>query len=144
MEFYAHSPNPNNPRIFIGGQQMPMDVVKINSYFDIHIDEDNHHKFVDDLTTTDYKGIKDELCVKGTHWNTDKHRGTVNRRLIHPEAKLWKTFVKHCIMHTSYNTIVDKPRLELIHSKIYNRTINIGAIICNKIFEHNLKYNGRL
>ncbi|KAK8609245.1 hypothetical protein V6N13_025551 [Hibiscus sabdariffa] len=96
---------------------VPGDAATINDLLDLPNNEESIYNLIAALKDEDYDMIKDQLCTQGTAWNRGgKNLGTINRRNLRPEAKLWNTFIKRNLMLTSHNQTVDKPRYLLKQS----------------------------
>ena len=76
----------NNPYTYLRGQAIPIVDFIINAHFGLHIKNDDHTAFIAALTVEDYEAMKVELYIPEAKWNIGKHRGSVNRRDLKPEA----------------------------------------------------------
>ncbi|KAK8535977.1 hypothetical protein V6N12_012640 [Hibiscus sabdariffa] len=104
-EFHAHNTVGENTVVHIRGQLVPADAAIINSILDLSNDEESISNLIEVLEEEDYETIKNQLCSQGTEWNRGrKDLGTINRRNLRPEAKLWNIFIKSNLMPISYTS----------------------------------------
>uniref|UniRef100_A0ABR2F8J6 Putative plant transposon protein domain-containing protein n=1 Tax=Hibiscus sabdariffa TaxID=183260 RepID=A0ABR2F8J6_9ROSI len=76
--------------------------------------------------------ILENLCFQGAEWDA---AGTiVERDRLNPAAKLWMHFLKQNLMPTSHTATVNLPRLQLFHSILNARSINLGQLIFDEAF----------
>ncbi|KAK8985004.1 hypothetical protein V6N11_082624 [Hibiscus sabdariffa] len=135
-EFYAHNASGENTVINFRGKLIPADAAAINEILDLSNNQPSIYELMTALEEIDYNSIKDALCLPNTKWKiTGKSPGTVSRRNLLPEAKLWNTIVKRNLMPTSHNQTVDRKRLVLIHSLIFGTKFNVGEVIVRELSE---------
>ena len=63
-----------------------------------------------------------------------KNKGSVARKNLLPQQKIWTTFIKRCLLPSSHNETVNRPHLALLDSILKGRKINIGSIILAEIY----------
>ncbi|KAK8984700.1 hypothetical protein V6N11_020016 [Hibiscus sabdariffa] len=129
MEFYANNAD-GDDTVTVRGRRVPANSATINSILDLPNDSPSIYALIDILEDEDLDTIKDQLCKQGTEWNVKgKNPKTISSPHLQPEAKLWKTFVKHNLMPTSHNQTVDRTRLVLINAIITGYKFNVGEVI---------------
>ncbi|KAL4363927.1 hypothetical protein GQ457_04G021320 [Hibiscus cannabinus] len=86
------------------GRKVPANSATINNILALPNDSPIIYALIDVLEDEDFDTIKDQIYEAGTEWNVKgKNSKTISRPQIHPEAKLWNTFVKRNLMPTSHN-----------------------------------------
>ena len=128
-------PSEGNLYVHCRGKPVALNAEAINQRYGLTPLSNAHSDFEAEVTDVDFELIKDDLCYNDTPWETGNHRGSVTRLSLKPEAKMWCTFVKRRLMPTSHNSTVDRRRLVLIQSIINKRTINVGEIILQEIYD---------
>ncbi|KAK8578897.1 hypothetical protein V6N12_069241 [Hibiscus sabdariffa] len=73
-----------------------------------------------------------DLCVAGAEW--DSANTTIERDRLKPEGKLWMHFIKQSLMPTTHTATTSLSRLQLLHSILNGRTIDVGKIIVDEAY----------
>ncbi|KAK8584291.1 hypothetical protein V6N12_068536 [Hibiscus sabdariffa] len=99
----------------------------INSMFDLVYVDDEHVQFINSMTTTKQNKILANLCQPGRTWTTSANGNCLVKRVaLKSQARGWNQFLKSSLMPTTHNDIVSEERMELLHSIIMRRQINVG------------------
>ncbi|KAL4269676.1 hypothetical protein GQ457_HM001300 [Hibiscus cannabinus] len=104
----------------------------INKFFAIKIWADLHTPFVNGMKDQNIDFLLENLCFQGAEW--DEGNTTVERDRLKPAAKLWMHFLKINLMPTTHTATVNLPRLQLLHSILNSRSINLGQLIVDEAF----------
>ncbi|KAL4385092.1 hypothetical protein GQ457_15G016200 [Hibiscus cannabinus] len=92
----------------------------------------NHSKFVSGLKGKTNDFLLEDLCIPGANW--DSANTSVDRDRLKPEGKLWMHFIKQSLMPTSHTATASLSRLQLFHSILNGRSIDVGKIIVDKAY----------
>ncbi|KAK9042651.1 hypothetical protein V6N11_017718 [Hibiscus sabdariffa] len=92
----------------VRGEQIQFTAAKINKFYGLQNTADNHSKFV--------SGLK------------------VERDRLKPDGKLWMHFIKQSLMPTSHTATASLSRLQLLHSILNGRSIDVGKIIVDEAY----------
>ncbi|KAL4340536.1 hypothetical protein GQ457_08G037130 [Hibiscus cannabinus] len=133
-EFYANIAEPKQNSVFVQGKYIRFTPSAIKCYFKLQVVVDNHTTFKEEVDNKTYHDIVQDLCVANSKWNGQQaSRRSMNREQLLLRAKLWNHFLKHKIMPTAHNTTVSFPRMLLLHSILFRRSIDVGKIIVEEI-----------
>ncbi|KAK9026639.1 hypothetical protein V6N11_039474 [Hibiscus sabdariffa] len=66
--------------------------------------------------------------------NWDSANTSVDRDRLKPEGKLWMHFIKQSLMPTSHTATASLSRLQLLHSILNGRSIDVGKIIVDDAY----------
>ncbi|KAL4339198.1 hypothetical protein GQ457_08G023640 [Hibiscus cannabinus] len=133
-EFYANISDPNQHSVFVRGKYIRFTPSAINRYFKLSPKVDNHTTFKEEADNETYCDIVEDLCLPNSEWNGKQaSRRAMDREKLLPKAKLWTHFLKHKLMPTSHHTTVSLPRMLLLHSILFGRSMDVGKIIVGEI-----------
>ncbi|KAL4280150.1 hypothetical protein GQ457_03G020600 [Hibiscus cannabinus] len=68
----------------------------------------------------------------GATW--DSANTSIDRDRLKPEGKLWMHFIKQSLMPTSHTATTSLSRLQLLHSILNGRSIDVGKIIVDEAY----------
>ncbi|KAK8684269.1 hypothetical protein V6N13_040299 [Hibiscus sabdariffa] len=131
-EFYAHFTDPNQGTVYVRSERVEFTAKAINKFFAVKRTADLHTPFVNSLKDQNIDFILENLCFQGAEW--DEANTTVERDRLKPVAKLWMHFLKINLMPTTHTATVNLPRLQLFHSILNSRFINLGQLIVDEAF----------
>ncbi|KAK9018705.1 hypothetical protein V6N11_033752 [Hibiscus sabdariffa] len=131
-EFYAHFTDPNQGTVYVRSERVEFTAKAINKFFAIKRTADLHTPFVNSLKDQNIDFLLENLCFQGAEW--DEANTTVERDRLKPAAKLWMHFLKINLMPTTHTATVNLPRLQLLHSILNFRSINLGQLIVDEAF----------
>ncbi|KAK8561560.1 hypothetical protein V6N12_048626 [Hibiscus sabdariffa] len=131
-EFYAHFTDPNQGTVYVRSERVEFTVRAINKFFAVKRTADLHTPFVNSLKDQNIDFLLENLCFQGAEW--DEANTTVERDRLKPAAKLWMHFLKINLMPTTHTATVNLPRLQLLHSILNSRSINLGQLILDEAF----------
>ncbi|KAL4363940.1 hypothetical protein GQ457_04G021840 [Hibiscus cannabinus] len=126
QEFYAHLTSPTQSSVYVWGEHIQFTAAKINKFYGLQNTAENHSKFVSGLKGKNNDFLLEDLCIPGATWdsaNTSK-----------PEGKLWMHFIKQSLMPTSHTATASLNRLQLLHSILNGRSIDVGKIIVDEAY----------
>ncbi|KAK8511843.1 hypothetical protein V6N12_000883 [Hibiscus sabdariffa] len=132
QEFYAHLTSPTQSSVYVRGEQIQFTAVKINKFYGLQNTTDNHSKFVSGLKEKSNDFLLQDLCFLGAGW--DSTNTSVERDRLKPDGKLWMHFIKQSLMPTSHTTTASLSRLQLLHSILNGRSIDVGKIIVDEAY----------
>ncbi|KAL4331878.1 hypothetical protein GQ457_07G012620 [Hibiscus cannabinus] len=133
-EFYANIAEPNQNSMFVRCMYIRFTPSSINRYFKLPSMVDNHTTFKEEADNETYHDIVEDLCVANSEWNGKQvHRRSMDKEKLLPKAKLWTHFLKHKLMPTSHHTTISLPRMLLLHSILFGRSMDVGKIIVEEI-----------
>ncbi|KAL4303257.1 hypothetical protein GQ457_10G009380 [Hibiscus cannabinus] len=132
QEFYAHLTSPTQSSVYVRGENIQFTTVKINKFYGLQNTADNHSKFVSGLKGKSNDFLLEDLCIPGTTW--DSANTSVDRDRLKPEGKLWMHFIKQSLMPTSHTATASLSRLQLLHSILNGRSIDVGQIIVDEAY----------
>ncbi|KAL4361561.1 hypothetical protein GQ457_04G022890 [Hibiscus cannabinus] len=104
----------------------------INKFFVVKRTADLHPPFVNSMKDQNIDFLLENLCFQGAEW--DEANTMVERDRLKPAAKLWMHFLKINLMPTTHTATVNLPRLQLLHSILNYRSINLGQLIIDEAF----------
>ncbi|KAK8978812.1 hypothetical protein V6N11_048084 [Hibiscus sabdariffa] len=104
-KFYAHFTDLNQGKVYVRAERVEFTAKAINKFFAIKKTADLHTPFV-----------------------------KVERDRLKPATKLWMHFQKQNLMPTTHTATVNLPRLQLLHSILNFRSINLGQLIVDEAF----------
>ncbi|KAL4387929.1 hypothetical protein GQ457_09G015970 [Hibiscus cannabinus] len=113
QEFYAHLTSPTQSSVYVRGEQIQLIVAKINKFYGLQNTTDNHSKFVSGL-----KGKSNDFLL-------DR---------LKPDGKLWMHFIKQSLMPISHTATASLSRLQLLHSNLNGRFIDVWKIIMDEAY----------
>ncbi|KAK8560113.1 hypothetical protein V6N12_012916 [Hibiscus sabdariffa] len=131
-EFYAHFTDPNQGTVYVQSERVVFTAKAINKFFAIKRTADLHNQFVNSMKDQNIDFLLENLCFQGAEW--DAANTTVERDRLKPAAKLWMHFLKINLMPTTHTATVNLPRLQLLHSILNFRSINLGQLIVDEAF----------
>ncbi|MCI38866.1 hypothetical protein A2U01_0060095, partial [Trifolium medium] len=107
----------------------------INRYFGLTVEEDDYQATLECLTDASLTEIMEGMTEDGTQWNYRKgvNEWSIKRMSLKHVMRVWYQFLKHTIMPTTHNEIVNKARLVLLHCITAGQKINVGRIIPQEI-----------
>ncbi|KAL4308367.1 hypothetical protein GQ457_01G019380 [Hibiscus cannabinus] len=132
QEFYAHLTSPTHSSVYVRGEHIQFTAAKINKFYGLQNTADNHSKFVSGLKGKSNDFLLEDLCISGANW--DSANTSVDRDRLKPEGKLWMYFIKQSLMPTSRTATASLSRLQLLHSILNGRSINVGKIIVDEAY----------
>ncbi|KAK8661682.1 hypothetical protein V6N13_091278 [Hibiscus sabdariffa] len=132
QEFYAHLTSPTQSSVYVRGEQIQFTATKINKFYGLQNTADNHSKFVSGLKGKNNDFLLQDLCFPGADW--DSANTSVERDRLKPDGKLWMHFIKQSLMPTSHTATASLSRLQLLHSILNGRSINVGKIIVDEAY----------
>ncbi|KAL4273433.1 hypothetical protein GQ457_13G016260 [Hibiscus cannabinus] len=131
-EFYAHFTDPNQQTVYLRYEKVDFTARAINKFFAVKRTADLHTPFVNSLKDQNIDFLLENLCFQGAEW--DEANTTIERDRLKPAAKLWIHFLKINLMPTTHTATVNLPRLQLFHSILNYRSINLGQLILDEAF----------
>ncbi|KAL4384452.1 hypothetical protein GQ457_15G014590 [Hibiscus cannabinus] len=131
-EFYAHFTDPNEGTVYVRSERVEFSAKAINKFFAMKRTTDLHTPFMNSLKDQNRDFLLENLCFQGAEW--DEANTTVERDRLKPAAKLWMDFLKINLMPTTHTATVNLPRLQLLHSILNSRSINLGQLIVDEAF----------
>ncbi|KAL4361519.1 hypothetical protein GQ457_04G023780 [Hibiscus cannabinus] len=132
QEFYAHLTSPTQSSVYVRGEQIQFTAAKINKFYGLQNTDDNHSKFVSGLKGKSNDFLLQDLCFPGAYW--DSANTSVERDRLKPDGKLCMHFIKQSLMPTSHTATASLSRLQLLHSILNGRSIDVGKIIVDKAY----------
>ncbi|KAL4339704.1 hypothetical protein GQ457_08G027990 [Hibiscus cannabinus] len=132
QEFYAHLTSPTQSSVYVRGEHIQFTAAKINKFYGLQNTADNHSKFVSGLKGKSNDFLPEDLRIPGANW--DSANTSVDRDRLKPEGKLWMHFIKQSLMPTSHTATTSLIRLQLLHSILNGRSIDVGKIIVDKAY----------
>ncbi|KAK8574528.1 hypothetical protein V6N12_062218 [Hibiscus sabdariffa] len=132
QEFYAHLISPTQSSVYVRGEQIQFTTANINKFYGPPNTDDNHSKFVSGLKGKSNDFLLQDLCIPGADW--DSANTAVERDQLKPDGKLWMHFIKQSLMSTSHTATASLSRLQLLHSMLNGRSIDVGEIIVDKTY----------
>ncbi|KAL4366641.1 hypothetical protein GQ457_05G023660 [Hibiscus cannabinus] len=132
QQFYAHLTSPTQSSVYVRGEHIQFTAAKINKFYGLQNTADNHSKFVSDLNGKSNDFLLEDLCIPGATW--DSANTSVDRDRLKPEGKLWMHFIKQTLMPTSHTAIASLSRLQLLHSILNGRSIDVRKIIVDEAY----------
>ncbi|KAL4383359.1 hypothetical protein GQ457_15G026560 [Hibiscus cannabinus] len=93
---------------------------------------DNHSKFVSGLKGKSNDFLLVDLCIQGAEW--DSANTAIERDRMKPDGKLWMYFIKQSLMPTSHTATAFLIQLQLLHSIINGRSMDVGKIIVDEAY----------
>ncbi|KAL4354266.1 hypothetical protein GQ457_06G011420 [Hibiscus cannabinus] len=134
QEFYAHLTSPTQSSVYVRGEHIQFTAAKINKFYGLQNTADNHSKFVSGLKGKSNDFLLEDLCIPGANW--DSANTLVDRDRLKPEGKLWMHFIKQSLMPTSHTAAASLSRLQLLHSILNGRSIDVGKIIVDEAYAY--------
>ncbi|KAL4388660.1 hypothetical protein GQ457_09G015720 [Hibiscus cannabinus] len=131
-EFYAHLTSPTQSSVYVRGEQIQFTAAKINKFYGLQNTADNHSKFVSGLKGKSNDFLLQDLCFPEADW--DSANTSVERDRLKPDGKLWMHFIKQSLMPTSHTTTASLSILQLLHSILNGRSIDVGKIIVDEAY----------
>ncbi|KAL4296666.1 hypothetical protein GQ457_12G014900 [Hibiscus cannabinus] len=131
-EFCAHFTDPKQQTVYVCSERVEFKAKAINKFFAIKRWVDLHTPFVNGMKDQNIDFLLKNLCFQGAEW--DEANTTVERDRLKPAAKLWMHFLKINLMPTTHTATVNLPRLQLLHSILNSRSINLGQLIVDEAF----------
>ncbi|KAK9006516.1 hypothetical protein V6N11_035552 [Hibiscus sabdariffa] len=132
QEFYAHLTSPTQSSVYVRGEHIQFNAAKFNKFYGLQNTADNHSKFVSNLKGKSNDFLLEDLCIPGANW--DSANTSVDRDRLKPEGKLWMHFIKQSLMPTSHTATASLSRLQLLHSILNGRSIDVGKIIVDEAY----------
>ncbi|KAL4284958.1 hypothetical protein GQ457_16G020150 [Hibiscus cannabinus] len=132
QEFYAHLTSPTQSSVYVRGEHIQFTAAKINKFYGLQNTTDNHSKFVSGLKGKSNDFLLEDLCIPDANW--DSANTSVDRDRLKPEGKLWMHFIKQSLMPTSHTATASLSRLQLLHSILNGRSIDVGKIIVDEAY----------
>ncbi|KAK9008901.1 hypothetical protein V6N11_080378 [Hibiscus sabdariffa] len=123
-EFYAHFKDPNQGILYFRSERVEFTAKAINKFFTVKRTADLHTPFVNSLKDQNIDFLLENLCFQGAEW--DEANTIVERDQLKPVAKLWMHFLKINLIPTTHTATVNLPRLQLLHSILNSRSIDLG------------------
>ncbi|KAL4388749.1 hypothetical protein GQ457_09G017350 [Hibiscus cannabinus] len=134
QEFYAHLTSPTQSFVHVRVEQIQFTVAKINKFYGLQNTTDNHSKFVSGLKGKNNDFLLQDLCYPGADW--DYANTYVERDRLKPDGKLWMHFIKQSLMPTSHTATSSLSILQLLHSILNGRSIDVGKIIVDEAYAY--------
>ncbi|KAK8635981.1 hypothetical protein V6N13_004692 [Hibiscus sabdariffa] len=131
-EFYAHFMDPSQRTVYVRAERVEFTAKAINKFFAIKKTADLHTPFVNGMMDQNIDFLLENLCFQGAEW--DEANTTVERDRLKPVAKLWTHFLKQNLMPTTHTATVNLATLQLLHSILNFRSINLGQLIVDEAF----------
>ncbi|KAK8535954.1 hypothetical protein V6N12_012617 [Hibiscus sabdariffa] len=120
----------------IRGVYVQFDEGYINSLFDLVCVEDKHEKFINSMSTTKLNKILVDLYKSGMTWIISPEGSRFIKRVaLKYQARAWNHFLKASLMPITHNETMSEERMEMLHSIIMGRHINVGWIIIEETFK---------
>ncbi|KAK9028453.1 hypothetical protein V6N11_025613 [Hibiscus sabdariffa] len=132
VEFYAHLTSPTQSSVCVRGEQIQFVAAEINKFYGLKNITDNHSKIVSGLKGKSNDFLLQDLCIPGADW--DSANTTVERDRLKPDRKLWMHFIKQSLMPTNHTATASLSRLQLLHSILNGRSIDVGKIIVDEVY----------
>ncbi|KAK8502209.1 hypothetical protein V6N12_042706 [Hibiscus sabdariffa] len=132
QEFYAHLTSPTRSSVYVRGEQIQFTAAKINKFYGLQNITDNHLKFVSGLKGKSNDFLLQDLCFPGADW--DSANTSVERDRLKLDGKLWMHFIKQSLMPTSDTATASLSRLQLLHSILNGRSIDVWKIIVDEAY----------
>ncbi|KAL4303816.1 hypothetical protein GQ457_10G012000 [Hibiscus cannabinus] len=132
QEFYAHITSPTQSSVYVRGEHIQFTAAKINKFYGLQNTADNHSKFVSGLKGKSNDFLQEDLCIPDANW--DSSNTSVDRDRLKPEGKLWMHFIKQSLMPTSHTATTSLSRLQLLHSILKGRSIDVRKIIVDEAY----------
>ncbi|KAK8536033.1 hypothetical protein V6N13_104637 [Hibiscus sabdariffa] len=132
QEFYSHLTSPTQLAVYVRGEQIQFTAAKINKFYGLQNTVDNHSKFVSGLKGKSNDFLLQDLCIPEADWDTANT--AVERDRLKPDGKLWMHFIKQSLMPTSHTATASLSRLQLRHSILNGRSIDVGKIIVDEAY----------
>ncbi|KAL4339157.1 hypothetical protein GQ457_08G028180 [Hibiscus cannabinus] len=134
QEFYAHLTGPTQSSLYVRGDTTgkQFTAAKINKFYGLRNTVDNHSKFVSGLKGKSNDFLLEDLCIPGANWDSANTSVDIDR--LKPEGKLWMHFIKQSLMLTSHTAIASLSRLQLLHSILNGRSIDVGKIVVDEAY----------
>ncbi|KAL4278927.1 hypothetical protein GQ457_03G015210 [Hibiscus cannabinus] len=132
QEFYAHLTSPTQSSVYVRGEHIQFTAAKINKFYGLQNTVENHSKFVSGLKGKSNDFLLEDLCIPGATW--DSANTSVDRDRLKPEGKLWMHFIKPSLMPTNHTATASLSRLQLLHSILNERSIDVGKIIVDEAY----------
>ncbi|KAL4376901.1 hypothetical protein GQ457_02G025890 [Hibiscus cannabinus] len=132
QEFYAHLTRPTQSSVCVRGEHIQITAAKINKFYGLQNTADNHSKFVSGLKGKSNDFLLEDLCIPGATW--DSANTLVDRDRLKLEGKLWMHFIKQSLMPTIHTATASLNRLQLLHSILNGRSIDVGKIIVDEAY----------
>ncbi|KAL4362205.1 hypothetical protein GQ457_04G025150 [Hibiscus cannabinus] len=133
QEFYSHLTSPTQSSVYIRGEHIQFTAAKINKFYGLQNTTDNHSKFVSGQKEKSNDFLLEDLCIPDVNW--DSANTSVDRDRLKPEGKLWMHFIKQSLMPTSHTATTSLSKLQLLHSILNGRSIDVGKIIVDKAYD---------
>ncbi|KAL4367587.1 hypothetical protein GQ457_05G023270 [Hibiscus cannabinus] len=131
-EFYAHLMGPTQSSVYVRGEQIQFTAAKVNKFYGLQNTIDNHSKFVSGLKGKNNEFLLQDLCFPGANW--DSANTSVERDRLKPDGKLWMHFIKQSLMPSSHTATASLSKLQLLHSILNGRSIDVGKIIVDEAY----------
>ncbi|KAL4284370.1 hypothetical protein GQ457_16G022360 [Hibiscus cannabinus] len=132
LEFYAHLTSPTQSSVYVRGEQIQFTTAKIKIFYGLQNTADNHSKIVSGLNGKINDFLLQDLCFPRAYW--DSANTSVERDRLKPYGKLWIHFIKQSLMPTSHTATASLSRLQLLHSILNGRSIDVGKIIVDEAY----------
>ncbi|KAH1122514.1 hypothetical protein J1N35_005674 [Gossypium stocksii] len=114
---------------------MLFDEESINAQFGLSTVQDEHSQFAATFNLDRLNQVFKYLCIKGTRWIVSRQACyIVDRKSVKPSCKVWYHFLKMRLTPSTYNFIVIKEQMLLLHSIMTSQQINVGKIIFNEVY----------
>ncbi|KAK9034764.1 hypothetical protein V6N11_076821 [Hibiscus sabdariffa] len=131
-EFYAHFTDPNQGTVYVRSERVEFTAKVISKFFAVSRTTDLHTPFVNSMKDQNIDFLLENLCFQGVEW--DEANTMVESDRLKPTVKLWMNFLKINLMPTTHTATVNLPRLQLNHSILNSRSINLGKLIVDEAF----------
>ncbi|KAK9033241.1 hypothetical protein V6N11_018276 [Hibiscus sabdariffa] len=128
----THFTDPNQETVYVRSERVEFTAKAINKFFAVKRTVDLHTSFVNSMKDQNIDFLLENMCFQGAEW--DEAYTTVERDRLKPAAKLWMYFLKINLMPTTHTATVNLPRLQLLHSILNSRSINLGQLIVDEAF----------
>ncbi|KAK8701649.1 hypothetical protein V6N13_020032 [Hibiscus sabdariffa] len=126
QEFYAHLTSPTQFAVYVRGEHIQFTAAKVNNFYGLSNFIDNHSKFVSGLKGKSNDLLLEDLCFARAEW--DSTSTTVERDMLKPKGKLWMYFITQSLMPTTHTTTTSLSQLQLLHSILNGRTIDVEKL----------------
>lgn len=113
---------------------MPWGADHINAFFNIAEEEDDHVKFLENLTEEGAKILIQDLCVDGAIWTGNNPNNYMMRhRYLTVQSKVWFHFINYRLLPSMHSITIMMDKTCLIHSIIKGRRVHVGQFFIKEL-----------
>ncbi|GAU21747.1 hypothetical protein TSUD_328720 [Trifolium subterraneum] len=139
----SHRPKPKEKRGCCPRKKKKISEANINKFFNIHVENCSYEATLATISDEELTDVMKSMTIDGTDWMS-KDDWTIKRMSLKHAFRVWYQFLKHSLLHTSHNEIVNKARLVLLHCITALQPINVGKVISQEIVTCSTKNGGML